>query len=259
MTKKAKRGLLEKVRPRYLKASKKEKSKILDEFVANTGYNRKYAIHLLRKGAPQRSSKKAGRKLKYGPDVNAALAVVWEASGQLCGKRLQPFVGELVEALERHGELSIGVKTKTLLLAMSAATIDRHLQPARRSLPQRGRATTKPGSLLKDTIPVRTFADWDEQRPRFVEMDLVAHCGQTTVGEYLNTLCVVDIHTGWTEPAAVLNKGQQATLEGIKTMRQQLPFDLPSIDSDSGAEFINGHLFRYCLAEQITFTSMHQV
>jgi hypothetical protein len=256
MTKAAKRELLKATRPRYLKASKAEKGCILDEFVAVTGYNRKYAIHLLRNGPPKRSTKKAGRRRTYGPDVVAALAKVWEASGRVCGKRLRPFVPEMVAVLERHGELMIGRETKSLLLQMSAATIDRRLQAARSKLPQPGRTAgaTKPGSLLKDAIPVRTFADWDEGVPGFVEMDLVAHCGPTTAGEYLNTLCVVDIATGWTEPVAVSNKGQKATFAGIQTMRQRLPFPLLGIDSDNGSEFINDHLHRYCLKEQITFT-----
>jgi hypothetical protein len=254
MTKQAKRELLKKIRPRYLKASKAEKTRILDEFVAVTNYNRKYAIQLLRHGPPRRSTKKVGRKRTYGPDVIAAVVKVWEASGRVCGKRLQPFVLEMVAVLERHGELTIGPGTKALLLQMSAATIDRRLQAARARLPQRGRSTTKPGSLLKDAIPVRTFADWDDARPGFVEMDLVAHCGETTAGQYLNTLCVVDIATGWTEPVAVANKGQQATFEGIQTMRQRLPFPLLGIESDNGGEFINDHLHRYCLKEHITFT-----
>jgi hypothetical protein len=254
MTKQAKRELLKKIRPRYLKASKAEKTRILDEFVATTDYNRKYAIHLLHNGPPRRSTKRAGRQPTYGPDVVAALAKVWEASGRVCGKRLGPFVPEMVAVLERHGELAISPETKSLLLHMSVATIDRRLQAARAKLPQRGRTTTKPGSLLKDAIPVRTFADWDEAKPGFVEMDLVAHCGDTTAGVYLNTLCVVDIATGWTEPVAVANKGQKATFEGIKTMRQRLPFPLLGIDSDNGTEFINDHLHRYCLKEHITFT-----
>ena len=254
MSKNAKRELLKKVRPRYLKASKKEKSQILAEFVANTGYNRKYAIHLMKKGCPRQTSRKVGRRVKYGPDVTAALVTVWKASGRLCGKRLQPFLGELVAVLERHGELVIGTETKRQLLEMSAATIDRHLQTARRQSPQRGRSTTKPGTLLKDAIPVRTFADWDEQRPGFVEIDLVAHCGETAAGEYLNTLCSIDIETRWTEVVAVLNKGQKATFEGIQIMRQRLPFDLLGIDSDNGSEFINGHLLRYCTDQEITFT-----
>jgi len=255
MTKQGKRELLEAVRPRYLKASKAEKTGILDEFVAATGYHRKYAIQLLHNGPPRRSSRKAGRRRSYGPDVVAGLAKVWEASGNLCGKRLRPFVGEMVAVLERHAELTLGPQSRGLLLQMSAASIDRHLRAARTRLPQRGRTTTKPGSLLKDAIPIRTFADWDEDKPGFVEVDLVAHCGQTTAGEYLNTLCVVDIATRWTEPLGLPNRGQAATFAAIQRMRgERLPFPLLGIDSDNGGEFINDQLYRYCLAEHITFT-----
>jgi len=254
MTKGAKRELLEALRPRYLKASKRGKGRILDEFTATTGYNRKYAIHLLRNGPPRRRRKRVGRRWTYGPEVVAALVQVWEVSGHLCGKRLQPFLPELVAALERHGELSIASITRAQLLQMSAATIDRRLKRARAKLPQRGRSTTKPGSLLKAAISIRTFADWDEKRPGFVELDLVAHCGQTTAGEYLNTLCSVDIDTRWCEPLGLPNKGQKATFQAIQTMRQLLPFPLLGIDSDNGSEFINHHLHHYCLKEQITFT-----
>ena len=144
MTLQGKRELLKAIRPRYLKASKAEKTRILDEFVAVTNYNRKYAIQLLRHGRPRRSSKKVGRRRTYGPDVVAALVKVWEASGQVCGKRLQPFVAELVDVLEQHGELVVSPETKALLLHMSAASIDRHLRAARTRLPQRGRPS-KPG------------------------------------------------------------------------------------------------------------------
>lgn len=254
MTKQGKRELLKAIRPRYRKVSKREKSRILDEFVAATGYNRKYAIQLLRNGPSRPSRQRRGRSLIYGPDVVAALVQVWEACGHLCGKRLRPFMRDMVEALERHDELKLASETRSKLLQMSASTIDRRLKGARSKLAYRGRSTTKPGTLLKNAIPIRTFADWDEQRPGFVEMDLVAHCGASAVGEFLHTLNVVDIDTRWTEPVALPNKGQKATFEGIQTMRHRLPFPLLGIDSDSGGEFINHHLFNYCQDEQITFT-----
>jgi hypothetical protein len=254
MTKQGKQELLKAVRPRYRKASKREKSRILDEFVAATGYNRKYAIHLLRNRPSRPSQKKRGRRPIYGPDVVAALVQVWEACGHLCGKRLQPFMPDMVEALERHGELKLAPQTRSKLLQMSASTIDRRLKRARSKLAYRGRSTTKPGTMLKNAIPICTFADWDEQRPGFVEMDLVAHCGASAAGEFLHTLNVVDIETRWTETIALPNKGQKATFEGIQTMRRRLPFPLLGIDSDSGGEFINYHLFNYCQDEKITFT-----
>ncbi len=268
MTKQGKRELLKAIRPRYLKASRSEKSQILNEFVASTRYNRKYAIHLLRNGPPRSSRiKKRGRRLIYGPDVIASLAHIWEVSGHLCAKRLHPFLPQMVEALERHNEIRMATETKEKLLQMSISRIDRRLKRARGQLAHRGRTTTKPGTLLKNAIPIRTFADWDEQMPGFVEMDLVAHCGETTAGEFLHTLNVVDIETRWTEPVALPNKGQKATFEGIQTMRHRLPFPLLGIDSDSGGEFIPGqpalavqgifdnhHLYKYCKDEQITFT-----
>jgi hypothetical protein len=237
MTRGSKLELLEALRPRYGKAGKKAKGRMLDEFCAATKYNRKYAIQLLRHG-PLRSKKgKRGRRPCYGRDVTAALVEVWQASGHICGKRLHPFLSELVEALERHGELRLAPEVKGKLLQMSRATIDRRLQRARSKLPLRGRTTTKPGSLLKSAIPIRTFADWDDARPGFLEIDLVAHCGETTAGEYLHTLSAVDIDTRWYEPVALPNRSQKATFEGIRTLRYRLPFPLLGLDSDGGGEF----------------------
>lgn len=254
MTKQGKRELLKAVRPRYLKADKNTKSLILDEFVAATGYNRKYAISLLRNGLSRKSTNKSGRQRIYGNDVVAALVKVWEVCGNLCGKRLRPFLPYIVDAMERHGELSLSDEIKAKLLQMSSATIDRRLKRARSRLARTRRSTTRPGTLLKHAIPIRTYADWDEQLPGFVEMDLVAHCGDSTGGEYLHTLNVVDIDTRWTEPVALANRSQKATFDGICAMRERLPFPLQGIDSDGGSEFINHHLYQYCQKEQITFT-----
>lgn len=254
MTRRSKLELLEALLPRYGKAGKKAKGHMLDEFCAATRYNRKYALQLLRHGPPRSKKSKPGRRPRYGRDVIAALAEVWQASGHICGKRLHPFLPELVEALERHGELRLAPEVKNRLLQMSRATIDRRLQRARTTRPLRGRTTTRPGSLLKSAIPIRTFADWDDARPGFLEIDLVAHCGETTAGEYLHTLSAVDIDTRWYEPVALPNRSQKATFEGICTLRRRLPFPLLGLDSDSGGEFINHHLYHYCQEEQITFT-----
>jgi len=253
MSQRSKRELLEAIRPRYLKANKSGKTKMLDEFVAATGYHRKYAIRLLKNGPAPKGRKRKGRRKVYQGEVVQALIQVWEICGRICSKRLQPFLPEIVTVLERHEELQISPDTKALLLRMSRSTIDRCLQPARFER-RRGLSTTKPGSLLKKAIPVRTYAQWDDARPGFVEMDLVAHCGETTAGQYLNTLNVVDISTGWTECLAVYQKTQQAVFEAVLQLRQRLPFPLLGIDSDNGGEFINDILFRYCQSEQITFT-----
>ncbi len=231
MTREAKRELLKVIRPRYLKASKAEKGRMLDEFVAATGYNRKYAIHLLKNGPAKRRKHKGRAQTIYTTDVVAALVQVWQASGRLCSKRLQPFMSELLGVLERHNELVFERRIKALLCQMSPATIDRKLQRTRaRQGRQRGLSTTKPGTLLKNAIPIRTFTDWNEQQPGFVEVDLVAHCGDTTAGVYINTLCLVDIHTHWCGLAALPNKGQTGTFEALKALRQHLPFPLLGLD-----------------------------
>lgn len=253
MSQRSKRELLEAIRPRYLKANKAEKTRMLDDFVATTEYHRKYANRLLKNGPGPKSRKKRGRSKIYQGEVVEALVQVWEICGRICSKRLHPFLPEIVAVLERHNELEISPETKTLLLRMSRSTIDRCLQPARFEQ-RRGLSTTKPGSLLKKAIPVRTYAQWDDARPGFVEMDLVAHCGETTAGQYISTLNVVDISTGWTECLAVYQKTQHAVFEAILQLRQRLPFPLLGIDSDNGGEFINDILYRYCQSEQITFT-----
>lgn len=254
MMRQSKLELLAAVRPAYMKASKAEKGRILDQFCAATKYNRKYAVGLMNHGAADPKGNRRGRHRRYGQDVIAALAKIWEISGHLCGKRLQPFLPELVDALERHGELRLSADVKGKLLQMSASTIDRRLARARQRLPLHGRTTTKPGTLLKSAIPIRTFADWDDARPGFLEVDLVAHCGETTSGEYLHTLSAIDVATRWFEPYALPNRGQAATLAGVKNIRSRLPFRLCGLDSDSGSEFINYHMFGYCQDEGITFT-----
>jgi hypothetical protein len=181
------------------------------------------------------------------------LIQIWEICGRICSKRLKPFLPEIVTVLERHNELVLTPEVKTLLLQMSRSTIDRCLQSTRFEHPH-GLSTTKPGTLLKKAIPVRTWAEWDDARPGFVEMDLVAHCGETVEGQYLNTLTVVDVSTGWTECMTIFQKTQKATFEAVLVMRQQMHFPLLGIDSDNGGEFINDILYRYCQTEQITFT-----
>ena len=254
MSPQARREMLKAVRPRYRKASRPEKTRILNEFVAITGYHRKYAIQLLNHGAPKRKPRKRKRRCTYTPAVIAALVKIWEILDRPCGKRLQPYLPEIVAVLERQQELVLDSQTKALLLRMSRATIDRALAQARRRSHRRTRGTTKPGSLLKNSIPVRTYTPWDEQRPGFIEIDLVAHGGDSVTGEFLFTLNTVDVATGWTETVAIANKGQAATFEGLLQTRERLPMPLLGIDSNNGSEFINAHLLRYCQQEHITFT-----
>jgi hypothetical protein len=254
MSQRSKKELSEEIYPRYLKAKKAEKKRILDEFIAATSYHRKYAIRILKHGRPRRSNKKHGLPKVYHGEVVVALEQIWEVCGRICSKRLHPFLPEMVKVLERCGELQLPAETKRLLLQMSSATIDRCLGPARFEHPSHGLSTTKPGSLLKKAIPVRTFTPWDEDQPGFLEIDLVAHCGRSVEGQYINTLTCVDLSTGWIECLAVYQRTQQAVFEAIQTMRTRLPFLLLGLDSDNGGEFINNLLFQYCLSEKITFT-----
>ena len=254
MSQRSKREMIEAIRPRYLKANKVGKEQILDEFIATTGYHRKYAIRVLKHGPKPKGLKKPGRRKKYQGEVVNRLEQIWEIYGRICSKRLPPFLSEGVAVLERCHELSLSSETKQLLLSMSPATIDRCLRKAHFTHPEHGLSTTKPGYLLKKAIPVRTFTPWEDELPGFLEIDLVAHCGQTTEGIYLNTLTATDLATGWTECLALPNKTQFAVSQAIGELQKDLPFPLLGLDSDNGSEFINDTLYRFCLSEQITFT-----
>ncbi len=266
---------------RYLRATKQEKGRLLVEVIDVTGYSRRHALRLLRHGrfpAPGRAAvqgiapggaggrqrqgrpgggRPPGRPRVYSSAVVGALRVAAEASGWLCGKRLAPFLGELVRALEAEGELRLTAADRAGLLAMSARTIDRRLRLFRLQRDPKnwhGLGTTTPGSLLKNQVPVRTYTPWADQRPGFLEIDLVAHCGTTTAGFSLNTLVGTGVATGWTECVGGWGKSQRAVFAGVETIRQRLPFPLLGLDSDNGSEFLNAHLVRFCTQEEITFT-----
>lgn len=251
----------------YQRSGKKEKTAILNRFVEATGYNRVYAARVLRTHGRRRHLGKGvvaqgdaagvfkrGRGREYGPELIEPLAKIWENLDYLCGKRLAPGLPGAVESLERHGEIELGEEEREKLLRMSASTIDRLLSGKRAESVLKGRSGTKPGTLLKSQIPIRTFAEWDEEKPGFVEIDLVAHEGGCGSGDFTQTLDVTDIHTGWSEQAAVLNKAQIWVFEALLEIRSRLPFPLLGIDSDNGGEFINHHLWEYCEQEGITFT-----
>jgi len=248
------REYTEVVRWRYLKGEKKEKGRVLDEFAQVTGYHRKTAIRLLNRNSSEKQRRRRGRRRCYGNEVVDVLRQVWEASDRLCSKRLKPFLGEMVRVMRQHGELSLSPSLEAQLCQMSPATIDRVLRPWKRLGGRIRLSTTKPGSLLKNSIPIRTFADWQEEQPGFLEVDLVAHCGDNTEGFYLTTLCTVDVASGWSECIGVWGKGQQRVGSAVHMVRQRLPFPLKGLDSDNGGEFINHHLFAYCHREGITFT-----
>ncbi len=254
MSQKSKRELLAELRPRYRKANRAEKQRILDELVATTDYHRKYAIQVLNHPLRRSAKQRRPAKPQYDGRVAAALEQCWLAANGICGKRLVAVLGEYVAALERHGELVLDGQTRRLLLKLSPATADRLLKRARAQSRPHGLSTTKPGTLLKHSIPVRTFAEWDDAKPGFTEVDLVAHCGASRRGEYLNSLNLVDVKTRWTEFVPLLNKSQAAVTAAIDQCRQRLPYPLLGLDSDNGSEFINQDLKRYCEQHHITFT-----
>lgn len=240
------------MRQRYLKVCKKEKSQILNEFVKVTGYHRKAAIRVLLKITPLTAGSK-GRPATYR-SVLQPLRAIWEASDRLCSKRLQPFIPEMIQVLKRKGELQINANTEAQLVKLSPSTIDRMLCHYRDAGGRKSRTTTQPGNLLKNLIPIRTFADWQESKPGFLEIDLVAHCGESVEDFYLNTLSAVDVASGWFECAPVWGKGQVRVCSAVHHIRQQLPFALLGLDSDNGSEFINQCFYSYCQKEKITFT-----
>ncbi|MCK5548660.1 MAG: transposase family protein, partial [Thermoplasmata archaeon] len=255
----------------YRKACKKEKGRLLDEMVRLTDYNRCYASWVLRncrrvvilkgKGKARvvfvgdhRKSIRRRKRKTYGSEVFSALKSTWEVCGYICGKRLAPYLKEIVPVLEKHGELALDKETRSGLLRMSAATVDRLLAAEKKKLRLKGRCRTKPGSLLKSQIPIRTFAEWDEKKPGFLEVDLVGHDGGSTQGDYIQTLDATDVHSGWTETKAVKNKAQIWTLDAMKEIVGRVPFRVLGIDSDNGGEFINAHLKAFCEEKKITFT-----
>jgi hypothetical protein len=244
----------EAVRRRYCRAAKKAKTEMLNEFVATTGMHRKAVIRSLNRRGRSSGKKKRGRPRLYGLEVMVALKATWEASDYLCSKRLQPFLPELVGILKRCGEITITEETEAQLGQISPSTIDRLLRRWRGSGTRRGLSTTKPGTLLKNFIPIRTFGDWNENKPGFLEVDLVAHCGDSTEGFYLTTLSTVDVATGWSEPVAVWGKGQERVGGAIYHVGRQLPMPMLGLDSDNGSEFINQSLYNYCQRSGITFT-----
>ena len=242
------------MRKRYRGEKKGEKGKILDEFIKVTGLHRKAAIRLLNRIDHEEEKEGRGRKKEYGIREAEVLKELWEASDRLCSKRLKPFLPEMIRVMRRHGEMAIDAELEAKLCRMSSSTIDRLLRASRKTGRRRGLSTTRPGNLLKRMIPIKTFADWEEDQPGFVEIDLVAHCGETTEGFYLNTLCGVDVASGWTECLPVWGKGAQRVRSSVHRMRQRLPFPLLGIDSDNGSEFINQNFYTYCQKEKITFT-----
>ncbi|WP_326548782.1 DDE-type integrase/transposase/recombinase [Mycolicibacterium sp. ND9-15] len=249
------RAITETTAIRYQQASKRGKSRILDELCANTGWHRNHARKALTAALrPKGVTPRGPRPVTYGPEVIAALTVCWTVLGMPAGKRLAPMLAELVAVLRHFRELVISDETAALLVSMSAATIDRRLADERAKHKVKGRVGTKPGSLLKSQIPVRTWAEWDDAVPGFVEIDTVFHDGGNRGGGHAFTLTVTDIATGWTENRSLPDRAAKTVVAALNHIAAAMPFPILGVDCDNGSEFINDDLLKWCQDRRITFT-----
>lgn len=244
MSKNSRREYLLSIKKRYISSRKLEKKTILDEFCNSCGYNRKYAIRKLNSSIKQRVVEKFVRKKKYdNEELMNFLIKTWKASNLPCGKRLKPIIEIWLPKYIESGE-RLTKKTEELLNKISAASIDRVLKPIRYRYKKRGLSTTKPGSIIKNLIPIRTN-QWDETRPGYLEADTVAHCGNSIAGMFVYSVNMVDIATGWSIQRAMWGKGEHGVLEALRSIEGTLPFQIKGFDSDNGSEFLNWPLVRY--------------
>src|SRR5919106_5090782 len=254
MTKKFRMNYLRAIYQRYRKAPKALKTRILDEFCRVCGYHRKYALAKLRSW-PQPSrltrTRPRTRPKTYDSQVLSLVTAVWEAANYPWSARLKEILRLWLPWIRKHFPLSLEIEQK--LLSISPSTIDRCLKERKNQLKRRIYGRTKPGTLLKHHIPIKTD-HWDVKRPGFVEVDLVSHSGNSASGEFLYSLNLTDIFSSWVETRAVMGKGETNILQSLQEIRQILPFQLLGLDSDNGSEFLNHHLWRYCQKEKIHFT-----
>lgn len=254
MGRQSRRDLVNANRSRYRKAKTAEKTEILNHIEQSTGYNRKHLVSLMnQEQKPEGQKRKGNRRPSYSGEVVEILVRLWELENYICAKRLIPFLPQLVESLERHGRLEVPDAVKAKLLTMSAATADRLLKPYRAKL-RKSPSLTQHGNLLRKHIQIKTFADWDDSKPGFVEVDTVGHHGGNPNGGFLYSLCMTDVATGWTEATALSTKSEKETLEGVRQLRKRLPFPLLGLDSDNGGEFMNSGLIDYCDENNLTLT-----
>jgi hypothetical protein len=252
INKRTKSDLLEALRERYQRVPKPDKTKILDEFIAVARCHRKHAIRLLADIQPAVSEAPIVARRIYDEAVGSALVVLWEAADRICGKRLKAILPNLITALEQHGHLALDEIVRQRLLSTSAATIDRLLAPVRSKASQRKKrkTPTKPSQQ----VSIRTFADWNEPAPGYLEIDFVAHCGSSMHGTFLWNLVATDVCSGWTEVVPLMAREQSLVVEGLEVIRRQFPIPVLGIDSDNDSAFINDTLVGYCQQQRLEFT-----
>jgi len=254
MSVKSRQELMESLRERYRSGSREGKCRILDEFVAVTGYHRKHAIRLLSLDRGVRPAVARARPRRYGNAVAEALVVLWEASDRVCGKRLKALIPILLDALERHGHLQLNRDVRGQVLSVSAATIDRLLVLPRSGRAPRRRRRAGPTTAIRRSVPVRTFAEWGDPVPGFVEADLVAHSGERASGSFAQTLTLTDMASGWTECVALVVRDGALITEALTKLRRTLPFPLRGVNTDNGSEFLNEIVIAYGHTHAIEFT-----
>jgi len=254
MEKQEKHAIIRAFAKEYKRSGKRERGRILAEVVKLTGYYKSYACELLT-NPPLGVRRKIKRvRLSKYLKVFDVLKKLWTTSNFSCGKILVAAIPGLLQSMIRFDEIKVTKEQKRLLLQISPATCDRLLRASRKKLEIKGRSGTKPGSLLKHQIPVRIFTPWDEQVPGFLEIDYVAHCGESLADTYISSLDAVDIATTWTEKEACLGRSEKATVEAFETLEQRFPFKVLGVDSDNDALFINWHFLRMTKKKEITFT-----
>jgi hypothetical protein len=244
--------LVEVLGKRYVGACKKEKTRILDEFTSVAGYHRKHAVRLLRCGEVSVRRRDYGRRI-YDEAVREALVVAWEASDRICGKRLKVALPILVAAMERHGHVDLDPEVRSRLLSASAATLDRLLAPIRSQATSR-RGKPRSANKVSRKVRVRTYADWGDPEPGYLEIDFVEHNGGSTSGAFLRTLVATDVCTGWTECVSMVAKDQHLVVEALEIVGRQVPFAVLGIDSDNEGAFINDTLLDWCERRHVEFT-----
>jgi len=243
---------------KYRKATKSEKAAILDAVCATTGWHRDHARKamrlLLNPPRPKPAPAPRAPRLTYSEDLISALVQCWAVLDGPCGKRLKASLPHTLDNARRHGHVTISDADAAALLTMSAATMDRRLAPYRQGLIARGTSLTRPGSMLKNSIPLKTWQEWNDTLPGFLEIDLVGHEGGDNNGEFYYSLDAVDVATGWNEVITVRSKGERIVAAGLRELQLRFPFAVLGIHSDNGSEFINHHLAKWCTQQEITFT-----